>query len=230
MRNVHAIRKYGVGLPVSFKGYTSTSTLEWCKFHAFLRAISELSKDSITRKIKSMKKIILYIAASIDGYIAEAEGSTEWLEDYPITEKMNYGYNEFMASVDTIIMGGRSYREVLNMDIIGHYKDRQIYVVTRGWTEKTVDNVDFIMDNVINRIRQLRDGAGKNIWLFGGGKLTAMLLEADLIDEMRICYIPVILGEGIPLFPKQPKESKWKLIESKAYNSGILMVKYQRKK
>ena len=175
-----------------------------------------------------MKKIILYIAASIDGYIAEAEGSTEWLEDYPITEEMNYGYNEFTASVDTIIMGGRSYREVLNMDIIGHYKDQQIYVVTRGWTERTVDNVDFITDNVIDRIRELRNGEGKNIWLLGGGKLTAILLEADLIDEMRICYIPVILGEGIPLFPKQPKESKWKLIESKTYNYKVLVVEYQR--
>ncbi len=74
---------------------------------------------------------------------------------------MNYGYNEFTASVDTIIMGGRSYREVLNMDIIGHYKDQQIYVVTRGWTERTVDNVDFITDNVIDRIRELRNGEGR---------------------------------------------------------------------
>ena len=70
------------------------------------------------------------------------------------------------------------------------------------------------------------DGAGKNIWLFGGGVLTSMLLSADLVDEMQICYIPVILGNGIPLFPKQPTESKWKLNESRVYDSGILKVDY----
>jgi dihydrofolate reductase len=162
-------------------------------------------------------------------YIADTHGTVEWLENFPITEEMNYGYKEFIASVDTILMGGRSYREVLNMEAIRHYKNQQIYVVTRGWTEKMTDNVDFITDNVIERIKQLRDGEGKNIWLFGGGELTAMLLAADLVDEMQICYIPVILGEGIPLFPKQPKESKWELIESKSYSSGALVVKYQRK-
>ena len=173
-----------------------------------------------------MKKIILYIAASLDCKIAEPNGGSEWLSEFPITEEINYGYKEFIDSVDTIIMGGRSYREVLNMEIIGHYKDQQIYVVTRGWTEKSTNNVNFITNNVIDNIQQLRNGAGKNIWLFGGGVLTSMLLAANLIDEMQICYIPVILGNGIPLFPEQPTESKWKLKESKVYDSGILKVDY----
>lgn len=175
-----------------------------------------------------MKKIILYIAASIDGYIADRHGTVEWLEDFPITSEMNYGYDEFMASIDSILMGGRSYREVLNMEAIGHYKNQQIYVVTRGWTEKMTDNVDFITDNIIDRIKQLRDSDGKNIWLFGGGKLTAMLLEADLVDEMQISYIPVVLGKGIPLFPEQAKKSKWELMGSATYNSGILKVDYKK--
>ncbi len=124
-------------------------------------------------------------------------------------------------------MGGKSYREVLNMEAIGHYKNQQIYVVTHGWTEKMTDNVDFITDNIIDRIKQLRNGEGKDIWLFGGGELTAMLLAADLVDEMQICYIPVILGKGIPLFPEQPKESKWKLTECKPYDSGVLTTGYK---
>ena len=175
-----------------------------------------------------MKKIILYIAASIDGRIAEPDGGTEWLSEFPITKEMNYGYNEFIDSVDAIIMGGRSYREVLNMEMIEHYKNRQIYVVTRGWAEKAANNVNFITDNIIDHIRQIRDGAGKNIWLFGGGELISMLLAADLIDEMCITYIPIILGKGVPLFPTQPKESKWKLIDSITSNSDVLIVKYRR--
>ena len=172
-----------------------------------------------------MKKIILYIAASIDGRIAEPDGGTEWLSEFHITEEMNYGYKEFIDSVDTIIMGGRSYREVLNMEIIEHYKDQQVYVVTRGWTE-AANNVKFITNKVIDNIRQLRDSKGKNIWLFGGGELISMLLSADLVDEMQICYVPVILGDGIPLFPVQPKESKWVLTKSIGYNSGILKADY----
>jgi dihydrofolate reductase len=62
----------------------------------------------------------------------------------------------------------------------------------------------------------------------GGGELISMLLTANLIDEMQICYVPIILGKGVPLFPEQPKESKWELFESKSHENGILEVKYQR--
>ena len=175
-----------------------------------------------------MRKIILYIAASIDGYIADTNGTVEWLEDFPITRETNYGYDDFIASVDTILIGGRSYREVLNMETIGHYRNQQIYVVTHGWTEQVSDNVNFITDNIINRIRQLRDDEGKDIWLFGGGELTTMLLAADLVDELQISYIPVILGKGIPLFSKQSQRSKWELVGQSAYNSGILRVDYRK--
>ncbi|KAA6335017.1 hypothetical protein EZS27_016704 [termite gut metagenome] len=176
-----------------------------------------------------MKKIKLYIAASIDGRIADSSDSSDWLSEFPINEQMNYGYNEFIGSVDTVLMGGRSYRELLNMDVIWPYKEQTTYVVTRGWTEKaTAENVQFITDNVIETISRLRDGSGKDIWLFGGGILLSMLLAADLVDEMQICYVPVILGTGIPLFPEQPKESKWEIIEHKYYESGIIKIDYKR--
>jgi dihydrofolate reductase len=175
-----------------------------------------------------MKKIILYIAASIDGRIAEPDGGIEWLSEFPITEEMNYGYKEFMASIDTLIMGGRSWRELSNMDAMGTYSNKTVYVVSHhDWGEK--ENINFITENVIERVADLRNEPGKNIWLFGGGELVSMLLAADLVDEMRIAYIPVILGNGISLFPEQPKESKWKLTESKNYSSGIVMVEYQKK-
>jgi dihydrofolate reductase len=172
-----------------------------------------------------MKKIILYIAASLDQRIAEPDGGIEWLSEYPITEEMNYGYKEFMTSIDTIVMGGRSWRELSNMDAMGAYADKAVYVISRhDWGEK--GNVKFITENVIENIAALRNEPGKNIWLFGGGELVSMLLATDLVDEMHIAYIPVILGKGIPLFPEQPKESQWKLRGSIAYDSGVLKVKY----
>jgi dihydrofolate reductase len=174
-----------------------------------------------------MKKIILYIAASIDGRIAEPDGGIEWLSGFPITEEMNYGYKDFFNSIDTIIMGGRSWREMSNMDAMGTYADKSVYVVSHhNWGEEK--NINFITKNITERIAALRNELGKDIWLFGGGELISMLLAANLIDEMQISYIPVILGKGIPLFPEQSKESKWKIKETKVYDSGILKVDYQK--
>ncbi|WP_306541374.1 dihydrofolate reductase family protein [Dysgonomonas sp.] len=174
-----------------------------------------------------MKKIILYIAASIDGRISEPDGGIEWLSEFPITEEMNYGYKDFFASIDTIIMGGRSWREMSNMDAMGAYADKSVYVVSHhNWGEK--ENIKFITENIIECIAALRNELGKDIWLFGGGELISMLLAANLIDEMQISYIPIILGKGIPLFPEQPKESKWEIRGTKVYDSGILKVDYQK--
>lgn len=176
-----------------------------------------------------MKKIILHIAASLDGRIAEPDGGLEWLAGFPNHEKADYGYKDLLASVDTVIMGGKTYRELLSMDFIWPYKQQTSYVITREWTENTAGgNVHFITDNIVETISDLRNEQGKEICLVGGGELTAMLLAADLIDEMRIYYIPVILGVGILLFPEQPKESKWELTNSESYKSGVLMVKYRR--
>lgn len=174
-----------------------------------------------------MKKIILYIAASLDQCIAEPGGELEWLTGFPNPEKADYGYKDLLASVDTVIMGGRTYREILNMDVIWPYPEKMAYVVSRNeWEIK--DNISFITENIIETITELRNQEGKDIWLVGGGELTSMLLEADLIDEMQICYFPVILGKGIPLFPEQQKQSKWELVNANKFASGILKVDYKR--
>ncbi len=174
-----------------------------------------------------MKKIILYIAVSIDGRIAEPDGGTDFLSEYPVTEEMNYGYKEFMDSIDTIIMGGRTYRELDTMDAMGAYKDKSVYVVSHyDWHGE--DNVHFIMGNIADRITSLRNESGKDIWLFGGGELVSMLLAAGLVDEMRLFFVPTILGKGIPLFPEQPTGSKWTLTGSASYPNGVLGVTYTR--
>ena len=126
-------------------------------------------------------------------------------------------------------MGRRTYREFLNMDVILPYTEQTTYVVSRhDWGEK--ENLHFITENIIETIAALREKPGKDILLVGGGELTSMLLTANLIDEMQITYIPAILGKGIPLFPEQPTESKWKLIKSIGYDSGIIKVDYSMDK
>lgn len=175
-----------------------------------------------------MRKIKLYIAASIDGYIAGNDGDLDWLTEYPINSETNYGYDDFYQSVDTVIMGGRTYRDILNMDVMWPYKDRITYVITHNPADSK-GNIHFISDNIIEAISQLQKEEGEDIWLVGGGKLITMLLNQEMIDEMTITTIPIILGSGVPLFPSTLKESQWNLTGSNTYSNGVIQTVYKPK-
>ncbi len=176
-----------------------------------------------------MKKIKLYIAASLDGYIARPDGDLDWLLQYPAPAGAEYGYQEFIDSVDTIIMGNSTYQAIIEMGVDWPYKDKSTYVLTRYKNNlPPKENVTYITDDVVTAIRQLQQQEGKGMWLMGGGQVVTLLLNHDLVDEIQIAYIPVILGDGIPLFPNKPKESKWELAGNTAYDSGILKVDYKK--
>ncbi len=175
-----------------------------------------------------MKKIRLYIAASIDGYIARNNGDLDWLTEFPINAETNYGYDDFFKSIDTVIMGGRTYRDILCMDVVWPYREKMTYVITRN-PMKEKESIRFVTDNIIDTIFQLREESGKDIWLVGGGEIITMLLKQNLVDEMIITHIPVILGNGIPLFPNNPKESIWDLQKAINYSNGVIQVSYKRK-
>lgn len=187
-----------------------------------------MSETIETIKRTGMKKIKLYIAASLDGYIARPDGDLDWLMEFSNPSKEDYGYKDFFESVDTVIMGGRTYRDIICMDVVWPYTDKTTYVVTRN-PIMVKENINLITKNIIETIHQLREENGKDIWLVGGGELITMLLNQDLVNEMIITYIPVILGNGIPLFPNNPKESKWNLVENKGYKNGVLQVQYKIK-
>lgn len=131
-----------------------------------------------------------------------------------------------LTSVDAVVMGGRTYHELSCMDILWAYKDKKTFVVSHKAID-TSENIEFITDNIIERISDLKNRSSKDIWLAGGGELITMCLNASLVDEMQICYIPIILGSGIPLFPNNPKESNWTLTENIAYPSGVIKLIYR---
>lgn len=176
-----------------------------------------------------MRRIILYIATSIDGYIATPDGGIEWLNEIPNPTNEDHGYKELLATIDTVLMGGKTYHEIIGFGIPWPYKDIKSYVVSRRDSNVTPnENVHFITEDVITKVWELKSEVGKDIWLVGGGELTAMLLNANLIDEMQICTVPTILGDGIPLFPNKAKESKWKLVSGKSFDTGLLLSTYQK--
>lgn len=176
-----------------------------------------------------MRKIKLYIAASIDGYIAESDGDLDWLMKYPVNAETNYGYDDFFKSIDTVIMGGRTYRDILNMDFTWPYKDKKTYVLTRN-PQKSKDDIHFISDNIIEFVSELRNEGRKDIWLVGGGEIISLFLSHELIDEMIITTIPVILGDGIALFPKISKTSKWETIDFQKYSNDVTQIHYAIKR
>lgn len=174
-----------------------------------------------------MKKIILYAAISLDGKIAKEDGDVGWLDDIPNPENLDYGYMDFYESIDTTLMGNKTYQQVLGFDVPFPYPGKENYVFTKNKNLKADENVKFISDDVIPFIRKLKEKEGKNIWLVGGAAINTFLLNKDLIDELMIFVMPIILGAGIPLFSGTPDFANLKLIESKSYKTGVVGLTYE---
>lgn len=173
-----------------------------------------------------MKKVKLYIAVSLDGFIADKNGSVKWLEDFPNPDLLDYGYYDFYNSIDTTLMGNATYQQILGFDIPFPYSDKQNIVFTRNKTLEKDNNVRFISDDIPDFIRELKLTSGKDIWLIGGGQINTLLFNHGLIDEIIMTYIPIVLGEGIPLFGGIAKQTMLKLLETRTFSTGAISLIY----
>ena len=176
-----------------------------------------------------MAKIILYIACSIDGFIAKPDDNLDWLNSVPNPGNIDHGYSDLLKGISCIIMGRRTYSEVLGFGIDWPYSDKTTYVVTGNDSFKIETPGTFrLIGNIVESVEKIKLETDKDIWLAGGGQLVTYFLNNKLIDKMIISIIPVILGQGIPLFPGKPEESSWKLTGSVAYSTGIASLSYER--
>jgi len=174
-----------------------------------------------------MRKIKLYIAASLNGKIADADGNVGWLESIPNPEKTDHGYTEFYGSIDTTIQGYSTYNQIISWGIEFPYGDKKNYVLTRKQGLENTEYVEFISEKHIPFIEHLKEQKGKNIWLIGGGQINTMLLNAKLIDEILVFTMPIIIPNGIELFESFPKETHLKLLKTKTYSTGAVELKYR---
>lgn len=177
-----------------------------------------------------MRKVILYIAASLDGKIARPNGGLDWLPD-PADEKYkheDYGYDELLNSVDTTLMGYKTY-EVCRSFGEWAYKNQLTYVFSRNPEREMVPEAQLVTEDPVEFTRKLKQQEGKNIWLIGGGEIIKLLHDAGLIDEYILAYVPVILGEGIELFPGIKKQENLKLTRHKVFESDITMLYFEKK-
>jgi len=163
------------------------------------------------------RKIVCYIAASLDGYIATEDDSLEWLFKTAGEEEGDAGYDEFMKTIDTVVMGRRTYDWVMEAENGKFpYQDMDSYVFTSSAAEEN-PYVKFTNQEILNFVKELREKPGKDIWVIGGSKLLQSFLEEDLIDEWIISLAPVLIGKGIPLFQEQDFERRLKLKSVKSY-------------
>jgi dihydrofolate reductase len=177
-----------------------------------------------------MRQVILYIAASLDNYIARPDGNVDWLSspEFLIPDE-DYGYNEFYSTIDTTLMGNSTYRFILDQDVPFPYPDKANYVFSRSAKNQYTEFVKFISHDPVKFVRHLKQEAGEDIWLVGGGQINTIMLNKDLIDKIILTIFPLTLGHGIPLFHGKCKEVKFNLEGSKSYQSGIVQLTLQKK-
>ena len=177
-----------------------------------------------------MRKIALFIAMSLDGYIAKPNDDLSFLK---IVEKEgeDYSYAEFMDKIDTIIIGRKTYDYVLKEIGSSHYDNgqRDVYVMTRTERPK-VGRTTFYTGNLTDLVKRLKAEEGKNIYCDGGAEVINELLKHDLIDKFIIAVIPILLGNGTRLFKDGRPEQTLEFMTAKTFVTGLTQLHYKRKK
>ena len=167
------------------------------------------------------RKIILFIATSLDGYIAGPDGDISWLKS-----DQDYGYSDFAAGIDAVVMGRKSYEVSLGFGC-WLFPGMKAYVFTRNASLAPHEDVEYVSSPVAEFAGALKEKPGKNIWLLGGGELVQGFLDSGLVDEAVITIHPVILGGGVPLVPQGTVRRTMKLTNVKSYDTGLVQAFYE---
>jgi dihydrofolate reductase len=167
-----------------------------------------------------MKKVILALAVSLDGFIEGPNGEY----DRCFTDQ-DYGITELVKQMDTVFMGRKTYELTLKMNDIGieGFSKLKNYVFSTT-LEEVSDGAILIKKNSRAEVERIKNEEGKNIWLFGGAGLTASLINQGLVDELILAIHPILLGKGTPLFHDIQNRVMVKLIDSKTYSSGLVSL------
>lgn len=176
-----------------------------------------------------MKKVILYIGMSLDGFIADKDMEVNWMNGDGSDIQEIGSYDQFIKNIDTVIMGYTTYYQIVNQLAKDNwpYKGMITYVLTHKHLLNQ-DEIIFTDEKIITIIQRLKKRSGKNIWICGGANIVNQLIELNLIDEYHITIIPTILGAGVRLFKDNNSEIKLKLVKKDCYN-GMVEICYQKR-
>ena len=167
----------------------------------------------------SNRKVILYIAMSLDGFIATEEHKLDWL--FAVDGVGDNGFSKFYNTIDTILIGNTTYEWIMEQEKGNFpYKDKECYVFSRSVKDNT-EYVSFINCDINNLINGLKSHDSKDIWVVGGGELFHTLLGEKLIDEIIVTIAPVLIGKGIPLFIESDFQTHLSLKKINQYNQFV---------
>ena len=181
--------------------------------------------------MRSRRKFIVELATSADGFIARPDGDVEWLNRRP--HNLDYGMRKFYSTIDTIVMGRKTYDWAVNYwkkrgKPSGQFDTKVAnYVFSRKPPKRAAPGVQFVTEPVKSFAKRLRAAPGKHIWLMGGGGLIASFLDAGEVDELSIAVMPVFIGKGIPLVAPRRRDVELRLRSSKKYPDGVVRLHYE---
>ncbi|MEO1373488.1 MAG: dihydrofolate reductase family protein [Cyanobacteria bacterium J06635_10] len=170
----------------------------------------------------------IYIATSLDGFIATSDGGIDWLLEIPNPEGSDYGYAEFMNGIDAMVMGRNTFEKVLTFGEWPYHKP--VFVLSNSLTEvpgDIIDKAEIVSGDIKELIKELNRRGYHNLYIDGGETIQSFLRE-DLIDEMIITLCPILLGSGFPLFKKLDKRLDFRHNKTEVYNHTFVKNHYIR--
>jgi dihydrofolate reductase len=176
--------------------------------------------------VTNRRKVIVHIATSADGYIARPDGDLDWLTSRP-APKGFYGMNAFMKSIDTMLLGRKTYEASLRLGANFDSKTRTIVFSRHAPPAGAPSGVEFVNGAIGPFVRRLREQPGKDIWLMGGGELIASFLDEQAIDEFVVSVVPVFIGDGIPLIARRHRHVSLGLHSVERFEDGLVQLHYR---
>jgi dihydrofolate reductase len=186
---------------------------------------------------KAESLVTIHMAASLDGFIARKDGSVDWLET---SDRFEGGevmapesVAEFLRTIDCYVMGSRTYETALGFEAKGlgwSYGEKPTFVLTRRELPKTRSTVEFYAGDLLRLVEERLKPSFRSIWFVGGGAVSGECLRRGLADELRYSILPILIGDGIAFFERLGRDVPLHLLEVKAYQSGMLGLRYEVKR
>jgi len=176
-------------------------------------------------------KNIVYIATSIDGYIADKNGNIDWLYIVENPDKDDLGWSEFIKNIDAIVMGKNTFEKILSFNMGWHYQ-KPVFILSNSMKvipEGLADKIE-IISGTPQEVTELLHNKGFNNIYVDGGATVQQFLKEDLIEELIITKIPILLGGGVPLFTELDNQMVFELVETKIMINHLVQIKYKRKR
>ena len=167
-------------------------------------------------------KTTLYIASSLDGYIAGPDGDLKWLDAFN-SDESDYGFHDFIDSVDTLIMGKHTYKDIVNFGT-WPYGDKPSYILSHTTDLEIMKgaNATVLEGDVSSIMEQLTEQGAEHVWLVGGATVIQQFMKSDILDEIRLFMMPQTLGDGVKLFLSDEGSRKWNLKQHRGFPNGVI--------